>query len=149
MPASLLLEEELEKYITGTTALATLTKTWLALLTATPEKKWSGTEVEAKQVAGMKRVEISGSEKPGWETKTKAEGATGFTLLVNKNAIAFGTEAFNFKEPTAEGKLEYWAICTTETGGNMLAFGKLKEPLTVNKSSKPEAAAKALELEVE
>lgn len=152
MPASLYLEEEtLNLFLKKETPTA-ITKCYLGLTTAAISKKWTGTEVEEKEPsasASWARVEVSAASKPGWSV-TKAEGATGFTIYENTNAIKTGAEAWEFKKITInEYKLEYFAICDALTKGNLLAFGKLTLPATINSGSTLEIAAKELKFEVE
>jgi len=153
MPASLFLEEAFLEYALKKVTPGAITKCYLGLSTAAPEKKWTGTEFEAKEPTtgnGWARIEISGTEKPGWEIATKAEGATGFTIFKNKNEMKTGAEAFEFKKLTAgEYKLEYWGFLDAVTAGHVLLFGKLGTALTINSASELKAAAKELILECE
>ena len=150
MPASLYLEEAINNYILKAESPAAITKVYLGLSTAAPEKKWTGTEFEAKEpTGGWARVEVGVASKPGW-TVVKSEGASGFTIYENTNEIKTGAGAFEFKKISAgEFKLEYWAFLDKLTGGNVLAFGKLTTALTINTASELKAAAKELKLETE
>ena len=155
MPASLAYEEAVLKHALLGTEIATVSKVYLALTTAAIEKKMTSATItgEPTEGNGWKRVETSGSEKPGWEVATKAEGATGYTILKNKNEIKTGSEAFEFKKLSAgEYKLEYWAFCTSGTvggAGEVLLFGKLGAAITITSASELKAVAKELVLEVE
>ena len=148
-PASLAYEEAVLKHALFGTEIATVSKVYLALCTEAIEKKMTGSTIKTEPTEGngWKRIEISGSEKPGWEVATKAEGATGFTILKNKNEIKTGTEAYEFKKLSAgEYKLEYWAFVTSGTvgAGEVLLFGKLGAAITITSASELKAVAKEL-----
>ena len=153
MPASLYYEEKALNQILKKEAF-TATKSYLGLSSFKLEageltKKTTGTEFTAKEPTsgnGWQRVQLDEME---W-TVTKAEGATGFTIYENKNAIKGGGAANEFKKVTGgEVVCRTFAICDAATNGNILAFGTLAVNITVNSAATVEVAAKELKLEAE
>jgi hypothetical protein len=149
MPASLGTEEKLLELLLKKKAW-TETKAYIGLSTlAAPTKKTTAKEfgeAEFKEAEGWKRIEVDTIE---WET-VKAEGATGFTIFKNKNAIVFE------KITGAEEKtLETFAILekakqsedAAESKGIFL-FGKLTTKVTINKAT-TEFSIPAKELVIE
>src|SRR5580693_6172727 len=130
-PASLVAEEKALNVILKAETWTASTKLYLGLSSLKPSELLKKTtakefgEKEPEEAHSWRRVEISGSEKPGWEV-TKGEAETGFTKYVNKNAIKTGTEAWEFAKLTSgvtEIKLETFAICEklkASEAGNIL-----------------------------
>ena len=155
MAGSLYLEETTLEYILQKKTPAAITKVYLGLSSYTAAeltKKIKGKEFgehEPTSGNGWARVEVSGSEKPGW-TVTKSETEKGFTIFENKNAIKTGTEAFEFKKVTGgEVTCRTFGIFDASTEGNALAFGTLEVPVLVTSAVTLELAAKALKFECE
>jgi hypothetical protein len=153
VPASLAYEEKVLNQILKKEAF-TATKSFLGLSSFKLEageltKKTTGTEFTAKEPTsgnGWVRVEMDELE---W-TVTKAEGATGFTIYENKNAIKGAGGAGEFKKVTAgEVVTRTFAVCDAATNGNILAFGTLAVNITVNSAATLEIAVGALKIEVE
>jgi hypothetical protein len=152
MPASLGTEELLLKLLV-TKGAWTATKSYLGMATTAVEKKTTEKvfgENEIKEANGWKRPHLDELE---WEF-VKAEGATGFTAIKNKNAIVLVSAAKEIKE---EKKLEVFCLKKEEKQANdkaetanILVFGKLTTPVTLNEAtSKFEIPAKELIIECE
>lgn len=151
MPASLYFEEKALNQILKKEAF-TATKSYLGLSSFTAAellKKTTGTEFTAKEPTsgnGWVRVELDELE---W-TVSKAEGETGETVYENKNAIKGAGGAGEFKKVTGgEVVCKTFAILDASTNGNVLAFGTLATPITVNSAATLEIAVGALKLKCE
>src|ERR1700680_1631788 len=154
MPASLGTEEALLKLLMQKGEW-TDTKCYLGMTSpAAPTKKTTEKEYKEAEVTeanGWKRPELDALE---YEIATKAEGATGFTILKNKNAIVLVSAVKEIKE---ERKLETFVVkkealqaSDAANTTNVFLFGKLTIPVTLNEAtSKFEIPAKELIVECE
>lgn len=151
MPASLYYEEKGLNQILKKEAF-TATKSYLGLSSLTAAeltKKVTGTEFTAKEPTagnGWARVELDELE---WTVK-KGEAETGASTYENKNAIKTGALAGEFKKVTGgEVVCKTFAVCDAATNGNILCFGTLATPITVNSAATLEIAVGALKVECE
>lgn len=153
MPASLVTEEKLLELFLKK-AEWTASKSYLGMQGGLVlEKKTTEKECKENEITeanGWARKELDTQE---WEV-TKAEGAAGFTVYKNKNAITLVTAA---KEIKVEKKLETFTVKKNalqandeaSSGGNFV-FGKLTIAVTLNEAtSKFEIPAKELIVECE
>jgi hypothetical protein len=154
MPASLGTEEALIKLLIAKGEWVA-TKSYLAMAKiAAPTKITTEKEFEENEITeanGWKRQELDALE---YEVTTKGEGATGFTIIKNKNAITLVSAA---KEIKSELKLESFAVKKEALQANdkanttnVFLFGKLTTPVTLNEAtSKFEIPAKEFIVECE
>lgn len=154
MPASLGTEEALIKLLIAKGEWAA-TKSYLGMTKlAAPTKKTTEKEYKENEVTeanGWKRKEV---DTLVYEVATKAEGATGFTIIKNTEAVVLVSAAKEIKE---ELKLETFVIKLhslqaedTAVTTSVYLFGKLTIPVTVNEAvSKFEIPAKELIVECE
>lgn len=150
MPAGLALEEVILKWLVAKGAITTEQKCWLGLVTEGMEKKTTekaAGEKELKEAEGWTRVEIDAIE---WEVE-KAEGATGFTKIKNKNAITGFGKITGAEEKTLKEAVIHLHQKQSEDGATsegVRGFGKLETQITVNKTSTVEIPAKGLVIEL-
>lgn len=90
---------------------------WVALFTAAPSDSGGGTEVSA---SGYARVQVSQLDA-NWNAPTGGNG-----LFDNVNAITFGTPAADW------GSITHMGIFDANAAGNLLIWGALTTPKTVN-----------------
>lgn len=162
MPASQGFEELVLEAVLAKKEI-TARKSYLGLSTL---KVGSGAGELSKKTTGKEFGEKEPTEANGWVrveldtiewTKTKAEGATGYTIWENKNAVKGAGGAGEFKKLTAgEYKLETFAVIEkakqsedVAESKEILVFGSLTTPITVNNASTLELAAGALKIELE
>lgn len=111
------LEVELRKHIFRTGSFTKPTGLYIALLTAAPSDAGGGTEVTGGSYA---RVNLA----PGDANWTAPDSTGGLT----DNAVAI-----TFPTPTANwGSITHFAIFDAASAGNMLFWGALTTPKTVN-----------------
>lgn len=111
------LEAELRKHVFRTGSFTKPTVLAVALYTAAPGETGGGTEVSGGSYARVQRDPLDAN----W---TAASGTNGLT----DNAAAL-----TFPSPTANwGAITHIAILDATSGGNMLFYGSLTTPKTVN-----------------
>lgn len=125
------LENKLIDFIFRGQALSLPPSFYVALFTSPPSDEGAGTEVQG---AGYARVSVvrslnAWSSTQGQGSVDPSNGTSGETFNIN---------TIQFPEPTATwGTVSHFALFDAAVGGNMLFWGQLTMPKTVNAGDSP------------
>lgn len=116
----------------------------VALFTGTPTDSTGGTEVTGGSYA---RVAVT-SSLANW-AGTQSAGST--TASTGNTGTTSNNNAITFPAPTANwGSISGFALMDAASGGNMLIYGALNTPKTVNSGdAAPQFAAGALSFQID
>ncbi len=113
------LEVELRKHIFRTGSFTKPTALWISLHTADPTDAATGAEVSTTGTA-YGRVNLAPLDA-NWTAASATDGIT-----TNAVAITFGVPTANW------GVVTHFGIWDASTAGNMLTYGQLTSPKTIN-----------------